>query len=180
MSLISWNCRGLGGSSTVRALNLLIRKYSPGMLFLCETKAAIERCNRVAAACKMEKMVCVEANGKAGGLCLMWRQEIQVTILSTSKWWIHAKIEHPVFEKSWQLLCVYATPYQHLKEKCWFEITNTVKNIVEPWVLIGDLNEIIQSNEKWGGRNYVGTSKSFLEDFVSNTDCIDLGFVGTP
>jgi exonuclease III len=40
MITISWNCRGLVQSSTVRSLRAIIRKHNPDVLFLTETKTA--------------------------------------------------------------------------------------------------------------------------------------------
>jgi exonuclease III len=37
MSLLSWNCRGLGNSSAVPTLRDLVRKYKVDVIFLCET-----------------------------------------------------------------------------------------------------------------------------------------------
>jgi exonuclease III len=38
MKLLSWNCRGLGKASAVRALRKLILTHRPDMVFLTETK----------------------------------------------------------------------------------------------------------------------------------------------
>ncbi|MCI72567.1 RNA-directed DNA polymerase (Reverse transcriptase), partial [Trifolium medium] len=38
MKLISWNCRGLGNPTAVRALKKLIKDQSPDIVFLMETK----------------------------------------------------------------------------------------------------------------------------------------------
>lgn len=38
MKLLSWNCRGLGGPSTISQLKKLVRVSLPDVTFICETK----------------------------------------------------------------------------------------------------------------------------------------------
>jgi exonuclease III len=38
MKLLAWNCRGLSRASAIRSLRGLVRKHSPDILFLSETK----------------------------------------------------------------------------------------------------------------------------------------------
>jgi exonuclease III len=38
MKLIAWNCRGLARASAIRSLRAKVRKHSPDILYLSETK----------------------------------------------------------------------------------------------------------------------------------------------
>jgi exonuclease III len=38
MKILAWNCRGLARASTIRSLRAKVRKCSPDILFLSETK----------------------------------------------------------------------------------------------------------------------------------------------
>jgi exonuclease III len=38
MKLLAWNCRGLARASTIRSLRAKVRKHSPDILCLSETK----------------------------------------------------------------------------------------------------------------------------------------------
>lgn len=38
MKIMSWNCRGLGGLSTVPQLKKSLRLFKPELVFVCETK----------------------------------------------------------------------------------------------------------------------------------------------
>lgn len=40
MKILSWNCRGLAQSSSIRSLQAMIRKSVPDIIFLSETKFA--------------------------------------------------------------------------------------------------------------------------------------------
>jgi len=38
MKILAWNCRGLARASTIRSLRAKVRKHSPDIIFLSETK----------------------------------------------------------------------------------------------------------------------------------------------
>lgn len=46
-------------------------------------------------------------------------------------------------------------------------------------MMIGDLNEILTSDEKFGGRPCGSSSINYLENFMLNTGTIDLGYKGS-
>ncbi|PKI59541.1 hypothetical protein CRG98_020069 [Punica granatum] len=77
MSLLAWNCRGVRGEPIVRALRLLARKHRPSMIFLSETKANSEHCNKIARHCNLNGIFTVESSNAAGGLCLLWNTELK-------------------------------------------------------------------------------------------------------
>ena len=54
MSLISWNCRGLGNLRTVRALQKVINKEDPAIVFLMEMKLDLEWIRKVMEWCKIK------------------------------------------------------------------------------------------------------------------------------
>ncbi|PKI47068.1 hypothetical protein CRG98_032544 [Punica granatum] len=71
-------------------------------------------------------------------------------------------------------------PYVHLKYNFWADLANIATDIKRPWMLIGDFNEICSSNNKRGVKPFVSSSRPYLDDFMSFSGCIDLGFSGNP
>uniref|UniRef100_A0A803Q031 Reverse transcriptase n=1 Tax=Cannabis sativa TaxID=3483 RepID=A0A803Q031_CANSA len=49
---------------------------------------------------------------------------------------------------------------------------------VEPWVVLGDLNVILEGSEKVRGREFQSREGAFLRDFMDETGSVDLGFQG--
>ena len=47
MSIMSWNCRGLGNPWAVQALKRAIKKEDPSLVFLMETKLEVDEMKRV-------------------------------------------------------------------------------------------------------------------------------------
>jgi hypothetical protein len=61
------------------------------------------------------------------------------------------------------------------------DIKRTGNRFRGPWLLIGDLNAILSSVEKFGGRRSLGSAShnNFL-DFVQSNGLIDLGYSSNP
>lgn len=68
--VIFWNCRGLGSPLSVSELLSLVRRYSPEILFLSETKSNKSEIRRIHDKLGFDNNMCVEAKGRAGGLDL--------------------------------------------------------------------------------------------------------------
>jgi endonuclease/exonuclease/phosphatase family metal-dependent hydrolase len=77
MKLISWNIRGLNGRSKQRLLRERIIVEQPDIMFLQETKCAMEEMDRVLSCCwKQGKMICTDAIGTTGGLASSLEPEL--------------------------------------------------------------------------------------------------------
>ena len=92
MNILSWNCRGSGGVSTIPILRRYIRSTGAVLVFISETK-----CNKVVAAKRIAQLQLpnfeiVSARGQGGGLWLLWADEVAVEILESNIFFIVAKI----------------------------------------------------------------------------------------
>ena len=75
MNIVSWNCRGLGNSSKVEAVNDLIRVASPNVLLLQETK--IDEDNLLSISntkWNLNVGKAVSARGTVGGIATLWKE----------------------------------------------------------------------------------------------------------
>lgn len=79
MSVLAWNCRGLGNSNTLNYLSGLVKKYKPSCVFLSETKGGMG-VDWVARKLGFEKWKRVEANGRSGGIIWLWKEEIDLEV----------------------------------------------------------------------------------------------------
>uniref|UniRef100_A0A803Q8D7 DUF4283 domain-containing protein n=1 Tax=Cannabis sativa TaxID=3483 RepID=A0A803Q8D7_CANSA len=69
---------------------------------------------------------------------------------------------------------VYAPPRREDRKKFWTEYIEEVVHWDSLWILMGDLNSIVNLEEKTGGRQFTLSEGQGLRDFIFNTGCIDL------
>lgn len=88
MKTLIWNCKGLGNPRIVRAFLRLARIENPKMVFLMETKLKDPKLQRIRLRCDYNHCLSVDCNGegreRAGGLSLMWKDDLNLTISSYS------------------------------------------------------------------------------------------------
>nr|GMC69204.1 uncharacterized protein LOC109160652 [Ipomoea batatas] len=77
MSLLTWNCRGLGNPTTIQVLADLIRAKRPKVVFLIETFMTKQRMEPIRARVGFQNMFVVDACGHRGGLVLLWHEAVE-------------------------------------------------------------------------------------------------------
>nr|POF02457.1 hypothetical protein CFP56_28066 [Quercus suber] len=75
---LAWNCRGVGRAPTVRALKKLTRNLNPKIIFTAESKVKAAKFNHIKAKLDYDSMVCVDPVGRAGGIALLWRKDVDL------------------------------------------------------------------------------------------------------
>ena len=68
MSLLCWNCRGLGNPKTEQELEDLIRAQNPSIVFLAETWVTKARLDEIQARYKFRGMIEVSRETRGGGV----------------------------------------------------------------------------------------------------------------
>ena len=67
MSILAWNCRGLGTSPAVRTLTDEVKKKNPMLVFLVETKAGTKRMKGFQNKLGFTQGIVVPSDGRSGG-----------------------------------------------------------------------------------------------------------------
>ncbi|KAK9706380.1 hypothetical protein RND81_07G120400 [Saponaria officinalis] len=149
MNLMSLNCRGLGNPDAVGGLRSLIRREAPAIAFLCETKLN---------GCEMKKIRCsfngydgydVDSAGRSGGLSIIWRRDVICHLLSASIHHIDFDIE--LGGQKWRFTGLYGWPAIQDRYLTWQLMRDLARESSEPWICMGDFNEILYSTEMKGG-----------------------------
>lgn len=94
MKLMAWNCRGLGGPSTISQLKESIRLYLADVIFVCENK---QTKGFIGTVCKKlrfgNRWEVREPRGKKGGLLILWKDTVRLTRRWSSEFCIGLQIE---------------------------------------------------------------------------------------
>lgn len=81
---------GCGDPLTIHQLKELSKLYSPGVFFLSETKNSAKKLRNIQKNLRMDQSCIVDPIGTAGGLALFWQNEIQLSIIYTTNFFIEA------------------------------------------------------------------------------------------
>ncbi|GAA0153790.1 hypothetical protein LIER_11948 [Lithospermum erythrorhizon] len=125
-------------------------------------------------------MLDVEADGRKGGLALLWNRKIDVSVKSFSSHHIEAVIEEGTVN-SWRFVGFYGH-HEAMKRKFSWELMRHIDSLSQlPTVFIGDFNEVLLASE------HVSHRRARLTWQMNNfnqavTDCgiFDIGCKGYP
>ena len=85
MSLLLWNCCGLGNSRTENELVSLIQAKDPSVMFITETLADEVRLDRTLSKINFDKKWVVPRQNRGGGLVLFWKKSINVDVVDSHR-----------------------------------------------------------------------------------------------
>jgi ribonuclease HI/exonuclease III len=179
MIALSWNCRGLGNPQTVRDLCRLVKEKRPGLVFLLETKLQAKRIEYIRVRTGFESAFVVDSIGRSGGLALMWKGDINVEIQNYSRRHINAIVRTFDNGPLWKFTGFYGHPVASKRRESWCLLEFLMSFQPDPWLCMGDFNEIIQESEKFGAKR---KSRKQMADFraaLESCQLEDLGYVGS-
>ncbi|RYR18702.1 hypothetical protein Ahy_B03g063314 [Arachis hypogaea] len=179
MNILAWNIRGVANDATIQTLKELRRQHKPDITLLFETRCSGARALEVISTLGFKFYFIEEANGFSGGIWALWENSnLKMQVIEKFNQCIHLKIEYSG-EKVWTLSAVYASPQENLRKIFFENLKDFSKRNKDPWMLIGDFNEIKNEGEKKGGRQVDMHACRRFRDWMDDCKLLDLGFVGT-
>lgn len=179
MKIISWNVRGLGNTRTFLALKDILREHKPHILFICETKLRPVQMTSRSKELGFDNCFNVSRNGMGGGLALMWSNDVDVNIVSYSNHHIDTVVKSAKGLK-WRCTGIYGHPEGPQKKHTWTLLRRLAGLFSFPWLCFGDFNEILNLNEKLGGRERNMSMVANFKEAVNDCNLEDLGYRGYP
>ncbi|XP_019191691.1 PREDICTED: uncharacterized protein LOC109186215 [Ipomoea nil] len=150
MSLLSWNCRGIGNPETVQVLVDLVHKRKPVLIFLMETLSNSDSMLSIKQRLGWHGCFTVDPVGRGGGLALLWKEEITVTVTSSSLNHIDTEIQLEGSDAKWRFTGFYGISDRTRRVESWNLLTNLATRSNLPWLLMGDFNDLLHHHEKRG------------------------------
>lgn len=110
---------------------------------------------------------------------LLWDYSMEVEILNYSQRHISAWITSEEGKKErWLLTGFYGNPETSMREEAW-QLLGFLKPLAScGWCVIGDFNEILTHDEKWGGRSRPEKQMSRFREVLEEGGLFDLGWRG--
>ncbi|KAK9983952.1 hypothetical protein SO802_033477 [Lithocarpus litseifolius] len=177
MSLLCWNCRGLGNPETGQELGDLIRAQDPSVVFLAETWLKKARLEEIRAQYKFGGMIEVSREGKGGGVVLFWKKDCDISMDSYSPNHIDA-IVNKGKDDAWRFTGFYGELDMRNHHMSWATLRKLKSKHSLPWICAGDFNEIIRAHEKMGGRLCPFKQMQDFRDVLDECGFRYLGFLG--
>jgi hypothetical protein len=178
MSILSWNCRGLGQPRTVQELTLLVCKFCPKIVFVLETRQQRDTVCNLHFIIGLKNVFVVDGQGKGGGLGLFWDESIKLSVLSYGLHHIDTLIWDGDHHASWRATFVYGEPRTQDRHVMW-ELLKWIKPVSQaPWMLIGDFNEAMWAFEHFSTRRRPEKQMLDFHEVLSHCEVHDIGFYG--
>ena len=139
MRIMSWNCKGLGKSSTVLQCKKKALELKPDFLFLMGTRLVSGKGSEVWQKCGFSEGWEVPRVGLSGGLILVWlpRQGLQIVYDSPNL--IHINVlDNRGFPLS--ITFVYGHPDRAKRGEVWQQLRSLKQHSDPSWLCIGDFN----------------------------------------
>jgi hypothetical protein len=178
MSLISWNCRGLGNLWTVRDLYQMVKEKRPNFLFLIETKRSKIKMEVIRGQLGYAGMFVVDSVGKSGGIALLWREVEELEIQNYSRRHINAIVKNMTTGVQRKLTGFYGHPEWNKRKESWDLLQHLQTYSPMAWLCIGDFNEIVEQSEKWGANPRKEGQMKLFRSALEKCNLSDLGYSG--
>ncbi|KAF7135314.1 hypothetical protein RHSIM_Rhsim08G0091800 [Rhododendron simsii] len=172
--------QGLGRALTTNQLKELCRIHSPQLIFLSETKNQLCRVDFIRTFVGMDNVLVVDPSGIAGGLAILWKRGMNVSLVRRSSFFIEVLIKDVESNHEWHLINLYASSIDSVRKSQWEDLLRYRQQSTGDWVLWEDFNDILWTDEKKGGRKREIWSLRVFRDFVNSLGVVDLGFHGYP
>ncbi|KAK8660462.1 hypothetical protein V6N13_051388 [Hibiscus sabdariffa] len=136
----------MGNLDTIRALGHFVALKDPAIVFVSESRLRKNKVDNISRRLGMVGSLVVDRSESCVGLFLLWNDSVQVRLLLFSD--SHIDVEVEGGEIPFRFTGMYGTSDRRRKHEDW-ELLDRLKSRSNlPWLLGGDLNDILSYSEK--------------------------------
>ena len=118
----------------------------------------------------------VPSGHRGGGLVLLWKDDIRVSVEDSSKYCIDTLVEKNT-PQEWRFTGFYGEPVTHRRSEAWIKLRTLNDKPHIPWLCEVDFNEITRQEEKRGGERRENSQMQDFRDVIDECGFMDLGFI---
>ncbi|KAH7867325.1 hypothetical protein Vadar_031984 [Vaccinium darrowii] len=175
-----WNCRGASNPHFRWNFVELVRDHKRLMVILTETRIGGSRVETICQSLGFTNFYIVDSVGFAGGIWLLWNEDnIICDVLHSIEQEIHACIQVSPHTSPWLISAIYASPHFARRKFLWESLKIFSPHQSLPWLLLGDCNQVLTSEDKFGGNPVNSARANLFKDCLDTCGMLDLGFSGS-
>lgn len=174
---LSWNVRGAYNKDAKRHIRDMIRRLHPSIFIIMETHIQYAWVQSFWESQGYKPIAIIEAIGHSGGLWIFQRNGLAMTttVQDISPHTISFRITSG--GEAWVCTGLYASPIPANRPPTWQHLCQLSNSISEPWLVVGDFNDIIMSSEQNGG-SFVQHRANALLSMMDSCDLLHLPTAG--
>ncbi|KAE8680042.1 hypothetical protein F3Y22_tig00111392pilonHSYRG00178 [Hibiscus syriacus] len=158
---------GVGSPKFRRHLREHCRESRPDLVALLETRISGINADKVIQRLGFQNSFRVEAHGFSGGIWILWKDGLDVEILTISNQFIHGRCWSDNENRWLYFTAIYASPQVEKRKLIWKHLTELMPGENEAWLLGGDFNSILRLDEREGGSSRGSGDHPQFKDFLS-------------
>ncbi|XP_074342861.1 uncharacterized protein LOC141680570 [Apium graveolens] len=179
MSILGWNCHGLGTPWAFQFLKEIVLQKKPDLVFISEILCKQVTVEKFIQSVDFEGSIVVESQGHNGGIALIWRNRNEVTLQTYNKNHIDVKVRNKD-DVEFRVTGLYGEPDRRKRDETWSLIRMLSSYNTLPWCLIGDMNNVLSQADKQGGRPYPQHLIQGFRDVVEDCNLTDMDLISYP
>lgn len=181
MKMLIWNARGCSRDGFGSQANYYSNLLQLDLFCILDTRADKEQSRSIASRLYFDNFDCVPATGQCGGLLLCWKaRTININIVFKHDRFLHCLVTDLSKSFTWFVTFVYMYPKKGRQPSLFQELLHYKPSNNEPWLVAGDFNNILHTNEKLGGLTATNIYMNRFQNFLNNGQLFSLPASGIP
>ena len=168
----------MGSAPAVRALTDEVKGCDLMLVFLAKTKANQKRIKGLQRKLGLTQGISMKSDGRSGGLAMLWKEGFDVRLKSCSNTHIDVVVCEGNGAQQLRATGFYGHPDSGMRPISWKLLDSLKRQCHMPWIVFGDFNKILNSDEKLGWLDRDAKQMEWFKECLCNCGLIDMGFVG--
>ncbi|XP_023928763.1 uncharacterized protein LOC112040093 [Quercus suber] len=179
MNIVIWNSKGALKPNFQNHVRDLAQTHGPAIFVFMETKLGGDRAREITDRLPFDGAIHNDTIEYFNGLWLLWNSDkVEIQRLASTEQEIHVEVKVHSSNLSWIFSIIYASSRSEERIILWENLAKVAELHNLLWVMVGDFNEPLIDEDKFGGRG-VSINRSLLfKDYLDGCSMMDLGFLG--
>lgn len=173
MNILCWNVHDICSPITYRILQDIRKDKNPDILAILEPCCSGSSTEKIIKQLHFSDSHRVEARGFAGGIWVLWKDKCNIDIVQSNSQYIHCCVN-----KSWFVTFIYGSLQHQPWMLLWNRLARLADNILGPWLVMGDFNNLLLPSEKVGSNRFNMKHASEFQQMMDAAGLQELGFSG--